>query len=190
MRAPAALLHYRLAPFHRSRCPEDMSLFGAMRCVSETRQKVGHSCQSSTHFNRTRAGSHMSGPARRMRDYGKPLPARVSEPWQVCTLQRWLIFPTTLLEMATRRQAASARQQSKGAPGASTEKGCKSTEPFWRGKPPIQDGDLDKGRTHIKARHIDGTHPNGAGDLFPPGTSRLCPPDRSGPGCSEFPEPT
>jgi hypothetical protein len=42
----------------------------------------------------------------------------------------------------------------------------------WRGKPQIQDGNLKKGWAHIEARHVTGTDPEGAGDLFAPGTTR------------------
>jgi hypothetical protein len=42
----------------------------------------------------------------------------------------------------------------------------------WRGRPDIQNGNLREGWTHIEARHITGTHPEGAGDLFAAGTTR------------------
>ncbi|WP_234403895.1 RHS repeat domain-containing protein, partial [Neisseria mucosa] len=41
-----------------------------------------------------------------------------------------------------------------------------------RVKPTLPTGDLRKGWVHIDARHISGTHPSGAGDLFPDGTNR------------------
>ena len=36
----------------------------------------------------------------------------------------------------------------------------------------LEDGNLEEGWIHIDARHISGTHPAGAGDLFPTGTTR------------------
>lgn len=45
-------------------------------------------------------------------------------------------------------------------------------EPNWRGKPHIENGNLAEGWQHIEARHVTGTHPEGAGDLFPAGTTR------------------
>jgi hypothetical protein len=41
-----------------------------------------------------------------------------------------------------------------------------------RDKPRIEDGNLREGWKHIDARHITGNHPSGAGELFPPGTTR------------------
>lgn len=45
-------------------------------------------------------------------------------------------------------------------------------DPLWRGRPRIEDGNLDEGWIHIDARHVTGDSPKGAGDLFPPGTTR------------------
>lgn len=45
-------------------------------------------------------------------------------------------------------------------------------EPNWRGEARIEDGNISEGWEHIEGRHIDGTHPEGAGDLFPEGTTR------------------
>ncbi len=42
-----------------------------------------------------------------------------------------------------------------------------------RDKPRIEDGNLKEGWEHIDKRHITGNHPNGAGDLFPSGTTRV-----------------
>jgi uncharacterized Zn finger protein len=42
----------------------------------------------------------------------------------------------------------------------------------WRGKTKIEDGNLKEGWEHIDSRHITGNHPDGPGDLFPPGTTR------------------
>ncbi|MDN7874661.1 RHS repeat-associated core domain-containing protein [Burkholderia aenigmatica] len=39
-------------------------------------------------------------------------------------------------------------------------------------KPRIEDGNSKEGWQHIDGRHISGTHPSGAGDLFPQGTTR------------------
>ncbi|WP_269749315.1 RHS repeat-associated core domain-containing protein, partial [Burkholderia ubonensis] len=39
-------------------------------------------------------------------------------------------------------------------------------------KPRIEDGNSKEGWQHIDERHIRGTHSSGAGDLFPPGTTR------------------
>ena len=41
-----------------------------------------------------------------------------------------------------------------------------------RNKPKLEDGNLKEGWEHIDARHITGDHPDGAGDLFAPGTTR------------------
>jgi hypothetical protein len=41
-----------------------------------------------------------------------------------------------------------------------------------RTPPRIEDGNLNEGWQHIEGRHITGNHPNGAGDLFAPGTTR------------------
>lgn len=41
-----------------------------------------------------------------------------------------------------------------------------------RTEPRIEDGNKDEGWTHIESRHVTGTHPDGAGDLFAPGTTR------------------
>lgn len=43
----------------------------------------------------------------------------------------------------------------------------------WRGKVSIQDGDHNGGWIHIDGRHVSGNHPDGAGDLFAPGTTRV-----------------
>lgn len=45
-------------------------------------------------------------------------------------------------------------------------------DPLWRGRPRIEDGNLDEGWRHIDARHVTGDSPKGPGDLFPPGTTR------------------
>ncbi|RAU51493.1 hypothetical protein DBY65_020620 [Pseudomonas sp. RIT412] len=37
----------------------------------------------------------------------------------------------------------------------------------------MHDGDLKKGWVHIDARHVSGSHPHGAGDLFSAGTTRI-----------------
>ncbi|NNB97255.1 hypothetical protein HI113_25455 [Corallococcus exiguus] len=39
-------------------------------------------------------------------------------------------------------------------------------------KPHLEDGNLREGWIHVDARHITGNHPDGPGDLFPPGTTR------------------
>ncbi|OCG00906.1 hypothetical protein [Gilliamella sp. wkB112] len=41
-----------------------------------------------------------------------------------------------------------------------------------RGQPRLENGNLKEGWQHIEARHITGSHPNGAGDLFAAGTTR------------------
>jgi hypothetical protein len=46
------------------------------------------------------------------------------------------------------------------------------SSPPWRGTPVIEDGNPKKGWKHIDERHITGNAPSGAGDLFPPGTTR------------------
>ncbi|RJS18512.1 hypothetical protein DRW03_24855 [Corallococcus sp. H22C18031201] len=38
--------------------------------------------------------------------------------------------------------------------------------------PHLDEGNLQEGWQHIEARHISGTHPEGAGDLFASGTTR------------------
>lgn len=43
---------------------------------------------------------------------------------------------------------------------------------FSRVRPRLETGNLNEGWTHIEARHIRGNHPDGAGDLFAPGTTR------------------
>ena len=68
-------------------------------------------------------------------------------------------------------QAASVRQQTRVSEGG--ERGPRAPSPGpWRGNPTIQNGNLNEGWTHIEARHVTGTHPHGAGDLFAAGTTR------------------
>ncbi len=45
-------------------------------------------------------------------------------------------------------------------------------EPNWRGRANIEDGNAAEGWAHIDARHVTGNAPEGAGDLFAPGTTR------------------
>ena len=40
-------------------------------------------------------------------------------------------------------------------------------------RPHIEDGNSKEGWAHIDARHVTGDHPNGAGDLFAAGTTRV-----------------
>lgn len=68
-------------------------------------------------------------------------------------------------------QRASVRTQTQRAQGG--ERGPRPQSPGpWRGNPVIQDGNLKEGWIHIEARHVTGTHPTGAGDLFARGTTR------------------
>lgn len=50
------------------------------------------------------------------------------------------------------------------------------TDPFGlacnRDEPRIEQGNQNEGWVHIDERHVSGTHPTGAGDLFAPGTTR------------------
>jgi hypothetical protein len=61
---------------------------------------------------------------------------------------------------ASARSSATRPQERPAAPG-----------PF-RGRVTVEDGNLDEGWIHIDARHVTGNHPQGAGDLFAPGTTR------------------
>ncbi|WP_375773249.1 hypothetical protein NR798_21015 [Archangium gephyra] len=59
--------------------------------------------------------------------------------------------------------------QGQGANGAHPASSARSPN---RAEPRLEDGNPQEGWQHIEARHITGTHPIGAGDLFAPGTSR------------------
>ena len=66
----------------------------------------------------------------------------------------------SILHMASQGQSAT---------GAGPSRPARSPN---RAEPRIEDGNPQEGWQHIEARHITGTHPNGPGDLFAPGTSR------------------
>jgi hypothetical protein len=69
-------------------------------------------------------------------------------------------------------KAASAKALGAKEAAASQGRAAVAQGGFWRGRPVIQEGNAREGWIHIDARHVTGNAPEGAGDLFAPGTTR------------------
>jgi hypothetical protein len=77
---------------------------------------------------------------------------------------------TTTLEVGA--GSLSVLHMANQGPGESEAEATSNARPPHRTEPRLDDGNEQEGWRHIESRHITGTHPNGPGALFAPGTSR------------------